>query len=86
MRIAVVGSPDDVRGFALAGIEGYPAMTGREAIPILRGLLREERPLGLLLLSRSVADAIGSELAALGRTDAPPAILVLPEASPESRA
>ena len=79
MKIVVVGTPDQVRGFALAGIEGEAATTRRQAIPILRDLLREGHEVGLLLLARATAQAIPREIAELRRRGAPPAVLVLPD-------
>jgi vacuolar-type H+-ATPase subunit F/Vma7 len=78
VKVVVVGSPDEVRGFALAGVEGQTATTRREAIDALRDLLGAGQGVGLLLLSQAVAQAIPREIRELRLRGAPPALLILP--------
>ena len=79
MRLAVVGSPEDVRGFGLAGVQGRSATTRKEAILVLRELLTQRGEIGLVLVSAALARVIAREVAELRRRGVPPAVLVLPD-------
>ena len=79
MKIVVVGSPEDVRGFALAGLAGYPADGRLEVETILAERSREDSDVGLLLVSGSAARQAPEALAALRKRDGAPIVLELPE-------
>ena len=76
MRIAVVGSPDDVRGFALAGLPGRVAESGAEVEAALEG-----SDAGLLLVSADAARLAPESIARLEQGEGAPVALVLPEGS-----
>ncbi len=76
MKIAVVGSPEDVRGFALAGLPGQVAQGGAEVEAALAG-----SDAGLLLVSACAARLAPEAIARLERGEGAPVALVLPEGS-----
>jgi vacuolar-type H+-ATPase subunit F/Vma7 len=82
VRIFALAGPEDVRGFALAGIEGSPCAVPGQAQAILRGLLRDREAsgIGLLLLSAAAAREASGEVRALRRSGEPPLVVVLPDA------
>ncbi len=77
MRILVIGSAPDVRGFALAGIGGRVAAdaeSGRRELAAARAA----RDVGLVLLSEPLARQLTAELRALAAAGPAPVALVLP--------
>jgi vacuolar-type H+-ATPase subunit F/Vma7 len=76
MKIAVVGSPEDVRGFALAGLPGRVAESGAEVEAALAG-----SQAGLLLVSGDAARLAPEAIGRLERGEGAPVALVLPEGS-----
>jgi vacuolar-type H+-ATPase subunit F/Vma7 len=76
VKIAVVGSPEDVRGFALAGLPGRVAESPAEVEAALAG-----SDAGLLLVSASTARLAPESIARLERGEGAPVALVLPEGS-----
>ena len=79
MKIAVVGSREDVRGFALAGLTGQVAEGVPEVEAALAAAAREGSEAGLLLVSASAARLAPEAIAALERREGAPVALVLPE-------
>lgn len=79
MRIAVVGSPQDVRGFALAGLPGRVAGSAADAAEALATEAGVGSGTALLLVSACVARLVPEALAAVQRREGGPAVLVLPE-------
>jgi len=82
VKIAVVGSAEDVGGFALAGLPGRLAETG----PVVEDALRaaaagEEDATGFLLVSSGAARLAPAALEALAMREGPPVVLALPEAA-----
>lgn len=77
MRIFVLGDAADVRGFALAGVEGGVAEDAETARALLEKT-GDGHPVGLLLLSQRIARLLPGEVARLLRSERPPAVLVLP--------
>jgi vacuolar-type H+-ATPase subunit F/Vma7 len=82
VRIFVLGDSADVRGFALAGVEGLVAEGAEDARALLARPAKELPTVGLLLLSERVAAALPREVERLQRSDRPPAVLVLPGRRP----
>ena len=78
MRIFVLGDALDVRGFALAGVEGARAEDPESARAGLARAVHAEPPVGLLLLSERIAGLLPREIDRLERSDGPPAVVVLP--------
>ena len=78
MRVFVLGDALDVRGFALAGVEGTSPEEAETARAQLERVVDAEPPVGLLLLSERVAGLLPREIDRLERSDRPPAVLVLP--------
>ena len=78
MRIFVLGDAFDVRGFALAGVEGFVPPDSDAARAVLARVAEELPPVGLLLLSERIADLLPDEVERLLRSERPPAVLVLP--------
>ena len=76
MKIEVVGSPEDVRGFALAGLPGRVAERPAEVEAALAG-----SDAGLLLISASAARLAPEAIARLEGGLGAPVALVLPEDS-----
>ncbi len=77
MIAALLGTEHDVRGFALAGVEGRVCRTASETVDAAAAL-RARSDVALILVSRNVARLAPSEVAALEGVDGPPALLVLP--------
>ena len=75
MKAFVLGTPDDIRGFALAGVRGVACESAgdveRAAVQV-----RSQKDLALLVVSEPVLKLAPEAIAQLA-TD-PPAILVLP--------
>ncbi len=82
MKIFVLGDAVDVRGFALAGVEGLVPRDSGAARAFLARVADDPRPIGLLLLSERVARLAPREVERLVESDRPPAVLVLPERRP----
>jgi vacuolar-type H+-ATPase subunit F/Vma7 len=81
VRIFALAGPEDVRGFALAGVEGTPCAVPGQARAILRELLRgrDANGIGLLLLSAAAAREAPDEVGELCRSAAPPLVVILPD-------
>jgi vacuolar-type H+-ATPase subunit F/Vma7 len=81
VRIFALAGPGDVRGFALAGVEGSAYAVPGEAREFLRELLRdrEANGIGLLLLSAAAAREASGEVRELRRSGAPPLVVILPD-------
>ena len=81
MRIFALGGPGDVRGFALAGVEGSRGDVPGQARAILREILRDRLAsgVGLLLLSAAAAREASAEVRELRRSAAPPLVVILPD-------
>ncbi len=73
MKALVLGTPDDVRGFALAGVRGVAC---ENAADVDRAIAALPSELALLLVSEPVARLAPEKIAALATQ--PPAVLVLP--------
>jgi vacuolar-type H+-ATPase subunit F/Vma7 len=76
VKIAVVGSAEDVRGFALAGLSGRVAESGAEVEAALAG-----SDASLLLVSAVTARLAPEAIERLERGEGTPVALVLPEGS-----
>jgi vacuolar-type H+-ATPase subunit F/Vma7 len=79
VRIAVVGSPEDVRGFALLGLTGQVAEGSRDVEAALEAAAREGLETGLLLVSACAARLAPEAILGLQRREGAPVVLVLPE-------
>ncbi len=79
MKIAVVGSPEDVRGFSLAGLTGQVAESAAEMERALAAATRGGSEAGLLLVSADAARLASESVSGLERREGAPVVLVLPE-------
>jgi len=77
MKIALVGDPDDARGFALAGVRTYVPDSAADARHVLAELARSPS-IGLVLISAAVASLVPDVVDAHLRAVAHPAFLVVP--------
>ncbi|MGE5414618.1 MAG: V-type ATP synthase subunit F [Syntrophomonadaceae bacterium] len=82
MRIFVLADALDVRGFALAGVEGACPENSDAARAHFTRVVDDPRPVGLLLVSERVAGLLTREVEKLVRSERPPAVLVLPGRRP----
>jgi len=81
VKIAVVGSEQDVGGFALAGLPGRVVESGPGVEAALRAA-GEEESAGLLLVSAETARAASEVLERIARREGAPVVLALPEGAP----
>jgi vacuolar-type H+-ATPase subunit F/Vma7 len=72
----LLGTEQDVRGFALAGVEGHVCATPGEAAEAAAAV-RGRSDVALVLVSREVARLAPAEVVRLEGVDAPPAVVVL---------
>lgn len=77
MNILVIGNPDAVLGFSLAGIAGRKAATAAEAGRALDDALAQ-KDLGIVLITQDAADRIGPRMDRLQLRRTPPLIVVIP--------
>ena len=82
MKILVLGAAADVRGFALAGVDGRVVSDAGSARREIDRVASAGEEIGLLMVSASLAQALQPDLARLRAAGPPPAILVLPETGP----
>ena len=77
MIAALLGTGHDVRGFALAGVEGHVCETAGQ-VAEAAAALRARKEVALVLVSRDVARLAPAEIAQLEGVDGPPALVLLP--------
>lgn len=75
MKAFLLGTADDVRGFALAGIDGVTCAT-REEVERAAAELKLRTDVALVLVSREVEKLAPAVITALAGE--PPAVVVLP--------
>lgn len=80
MKLFVLGTAEDVRGFGLAGVEGRAAETPEEARRFLEQIASAPRDVGLLLISEATARLAPGQVERLARGRRSPAIVLLPGA------
>ncbi len=76
MRVVVLGTADDARGFALAGTDAELVGDGR-ALEGALGRLQEERAVGLVIVSAEAAALAPTAVRAFAARPAAPPLLVL---------
>jgi vacuolar-type H+-ATPase subunit F/Vma7 len=79
MRVLVLGSRDDARGFALAGAVTRAPRDRRELVAALARVMDERPPVGLVLVSAAIAELAPRAVEAFAAKEGAPPILVLPE-------
>jgi V/A-type H+-transporting ATPase subunit F len=77
MKILVVGNPEAVLGFSLAGIEGKSATSAEEAGRALDDALAA-KDLGIVLVTRDAAEMIGPRMDRLRLRREPPLVVEIP--------
>lgn len=77
MRLIAFGRTDDVRGFALAGVETVPCQTVRQADAALR-TLGSDPTVGVVMIPTWVERAIPAVIARVRVRRRAPVLLVLP--------
>jgi len=85
VKIVLLGDADDVRGFALAGVEGHVCHDQGAAESALAQIARHAAEVGLVLVSPAVAGLASHALERLYRQEEGPAVLMLPEAEHPQR-
>ena len=76
MRLVVAGRTEEVRGFALAGVETAECNTAEHAQAILADIRGD---VGLLIVSSWFAHAASERLRAIRERKGPPVVLTLPD-------
>lgn len=77
MIAALLGTEQEVRGFALAGVEGRACGTAGE-VAEAAAALHSRSDVALILVSRAVARLAPDQIAKLEGVTGPPALIVLP--------
>jgi vacuolar-type H+-ATPase subunit F/Vma7 len=77
MIALVLGSEEEVRTFALAGVEGYACETPLSLEKAVAAV-REREDVALVLVGTRAQELAPAALARLERPDGPPSVLVLP--------
>jgi V/A-type H+-transporting ATPase subunit F len=80
MKVLVIGHPDAVLGFSLAGVHGEPVTTAEAANAALDQALRS-KDLGIILVTRDVARLVGQRVEDLKLRSTIPLVVEIP--SPE---
>ena len=80
MRVLVIGHPDAVLGFSLAGVEGRPVVDAAAANVALDAALKDH-DLGIVLVTKDVAAMLGPRMELLRLHSTTPLIVEVP--SPE---
>jgi vacuolar-type H+-ATPase subunit F/Vma7 len=79
VRIIVLGDADDVRGFALAGVEGHVCQDLGAAESTLAQIGAQVGEVGLVLISAAVAGLASRAVERLRRQEGSPAVVILPQ-------
>jgi vacuolar-type H+-ATPase subunit F/Vma7 len=82
MRLIAIGRPDEVRGFALAGVETWPCHTALDADRLLQ-TIGSDTAVGLIMIPGWVGHAANATIARVRATRRGPVILVLPNDTSE---
>ncbi len=77
MKVFVIGHPDAVLGFSLAGLKGVPAKTAAEVNAALDSALAN-RDLGIVLVTSDVAKLIGPRMDQLKLRSSVPLVMEIP--------
>ena len=77
MKFYCIADEDTVRGFRLAGVEGQPVRTPREAASALEAAARHP-DLGIIILTDGVAAGVRSEVDAIRTHRRQPLIVEIP--------
>ena len=77
MKIQVIGHPDAVMGFSLAGIQGQVATTAEEVNKALDSVI-ESPDTGIVLVTEDVAQLIATRMANLKLHSTSPLIVEIP--------
>ena len=77
MKLLVIGNPDAVRGFALAGVRGQIAATAEELNRALNTALADEE-IGIVLVTEDVADLARRRVDMLMVRSAVPLVVEIP--------
>ena len=78
MEFYVIGDPDTVLGFSLAGIEGRDVKDSREALAALKETLGYQ-DIGILLITERMAHELREEIDAVMTTRKFPLIVEIPD-------
>lgn len=77
MRVLVIGHPDAVLGFSLAGVEGKAVSDAAQANAALDAALKD-RDLGIVLVSKDVAKMMDARMEELKLRSTMPLIVEIP--------
>ena len=78
MKVLLVGTGEDARGFALAGVAVRACETAADAAAALSAARDPDAEVGLVLVTPGVAQRAPEAVRAFLRSTPPPALLVLP--------
>jgi len=76
-KIAMIGDNSTVSGFSAAGVVGFPAYGGKEALAKLQELVGSQE-YAIIFITESLAEPILAGMAQI-QTGAVPAIIVIPD-------
>ncbi len=77
MKVLVIGHPDAVLGFSLAGVEGTAVSDGEQANAALDAALKD-RDLGIVLVTKDVARLMDARMEQLKLRSTMPLIVEIP--------
>lgn len=73
-----MGQPDEVRGFALAGVETAPCRTAQDAGRVFSTLVADRSHVGVIVVSAWVNQAVAGAIAHAREERDAPVVVVLP--------
>ncbi len=79
MKIVLLGDADDVRGFALAGVDGHVCQDRGAVESALARIGAHAAEMGLVLISAAVAGLASRAIERLRAQEGSPAVIILPE-------
>lgn len=77
MKVIVIGHPEAVLGFSLAGVEGIAVSTPEEANKALDSALASEE-IGIILITQDISSRIQSRMDQLKQHSAIPLVVEIP--------
>jgi V/A-type H+-transporting ATPase subunit F len=77
MKVMVIGHPEAVLGFSLAGVSGRAALSSAEAHAAMDEAL-QSRELGIVLVTKDAARLMGARMDELNRRSTLPLIVEIP--------
>jgi vacuolar-type H+-ATPase subunit F/Vma7 len=79
MRLLALGRPEEIRGFALAGVATIVCQTAQDAEKTMAELGLADAGVGLLIVPRWIGQAASQAISQIRSRQTPPVVLVLDE-------